>query len=140
MDHEFEAGLLAVVDDALAAPLTIEAYKRFRQTYKDRTSVGMERATAHITRFVVSGRDPVSGAYRVQYPPGYFAAREAALDTLLPRERWHAFLDIDEHIEWAISDEFELNEQDLRDGYRPLDQFWPWLREWRERYRSAFGR
>ena len=129
MDESFEAGLLAIVDDALTSPLTTETFRRLEQAYRDFYRDGPDKATAHV-------KYPWTTRNLFDAPAEY----TAALDDFIPPKRHDAFIDIIEHMEWTVCDEWDLTEQDRVDGYRPLDEFWLFLRDWRDRYRREFGR
>ena len=129
MDETFESGLLAIVDDALMSPRTIEAFRHLQKDYQEFYNEGTEKATAHV-KYVWTTRRLFDA------PPEY----HAALDELLPKERHYAFIDITERFSWTVCDEFELTQQDRIDGYRSLDEFWEFLSDWRDRYRRSFGR
>ena len=127
MDDEFEAGLSHIVDEALAAPPTEETFKSFQQAYRRFHSEGFDRATRAVKHLLFE-RD------LFDFPPEY----SAALDDLLPRQRREFFVDITEELSWTVCD--ELTEEDRRDGYKSLSQFFAFLTDWRRRYREMFGR
>jgi hypothetical protein len=129
VEREFEAGLLGIVDSALSSPQTTETFRIFTERFQNFHAEGLDRATAHVKHLVTTDN-------LLNLPPEY----EAALDELLPFARSVYFADIEEQIGWTVCDEFELNEQDRKDGYRSLPEFWAFLRDRRASYRTSFGR
>ncbi len=129
MDDEFEAGLLRIVDDALSSPPTTDTFRYFRRTCPSFFSDGSHKATAQVDH-LLTGRD------LLDFPPEY----SAALDEWLPRERRGPIIDLIERIGWTVWNGPELTKRDRADGYESVGEFFEFLKTWRARYRTAFGR
>jgi hypothetical protein len=129
MDEALEADLLRMLDHALSSPPTTDTFRSFRRAFPDLYREASAKATMHVTH-LLKGRD------LFDLPREYVAA----LDEMLPKERQSLFLDLIERIGWTLWDGSELTKQDRADGYRSVGEFFEFLKVWRARYRSTFGR
>jgi hypothetical protein len=130
MDEEFEAGLLNLIDTALSLDPSESNFRAFEKAYQRFESSGTEQARVISTL----ERDLLPRFDLFDFPPQFVAA----LDELMPRERRDCFVEITDELARTLWD--DVTDQDRKDGYRTLAEFFAFLREWREGYRNRFSR